>query len=120
MDFAFSEDQELLRRTVREFAESEIAPHMMEWDEKQEFPAKVMAQLGELGIMGIIFPEEYGGAGLGYMEYALAVEELSRVADRIVTMVDGTLGRTLPSNASEAELRAALQVELEVIREEVA
>lgn len=84
MDFGFTEEQDFLRKTVRDFAEREIAPHVMEWDEKQEFPRAAMAQAGELGLLGIIFPEKYGGAGLGYIEYALVVEELSRV--------DGSVG----------------------------
>ena len=84
MEFAFTEDQELLRRTVREFAEAEIAPHVMKFDESQEFPREILAKAGELGLLGILFPEKYEGAGLGYMEYALVVEELSRV--------DGSIG----------------------------
>jgi alkylation response protein AidB-like acyl-CoA dehydrogenase len=84
VDFRLTEDQELLRRMVREFAEGEIAPHVMDLDERQEFPYEIMEKAGELGILGILFPEKYGGAGLGYMEYALAVEEVSRV--------DGSVG----------------------------
>ncbi|MEE8412511.1 MAG: acyl-CoA dehydrogenase family protein, partial [Acidobacteriota bacterium] len=84
MDFSFTEDQQLLRRTVREFAESEILPHVMEFDESQEYPREIMAKAAELGLFGILFPEKYGGAGLGYMEYAVAIEELSRV--------DGSVG----------------------------
>ena len=84
MDFEFTDDQRLLRETVRDFAEREIAPHVMEFDEEQRFPHEIMMQAGELGLLGIIFPEQYGGAGLGYVEYALAVEELSRV--------DGSVG----------------------------
>jgi alkylation response protein AidB-like acyl-CoA dehydrogenase len=84
VDFEFTEEQELLRRTVREFAESEIAPHVKEYDESQEFPREIIMKAGELGLLGIIFPEEYGGAGLGYVEYAMVVEELSRV--------DGSVG----------------------------
>lgn len=84
MDFSFTEDQQLLRRTVREFAESEILPHVMEFDERQEYPREIMAKAAELGLFGILFPEKYGGAGLGYMEYAIAIEELSRV--------DGSVG----------------------------
>ena len=84
MGFELTEDQELLRRTVREFAENEIAPDVMKYDEAQEFPLEIIKKAAELGLLGIIFPEEYGGAGLGYMEYALAVEELSRV--------DGSVG----------------------------
>jgi len=84
VDFSFTEDQQLLRRTVREFAESEILPHVMEFDERQEYPREIMAKAAELGLFGILFPEKYGGAGLGYMEYAIAIEELSRV--------DGSVG----------------------------
>jgi len=84
VDFALTEDQQLLRDTVAEFARSEILPHVMEFDEKQEFPREVMAKAADLGLLGILFPEEYGGSGLGYMEYAIAVEELSRV--------DGSVG----------------------------
>jgi len=90
VDFEFSEEQNLLRSTIREFAEAEIRPNMMEWDEKQEFPWGAVKQLGEMGLMGIMFPEEYGGAGLGYVEYALAVEELSRV--------DGSIGLTVAAH----------------------
>jgi alkylation response protein AidB-like acyl-CoA dehydrogenase len=84
VDFRFTEDQELLRRTVREFAEGEIAPNVMAFDERQEFPREVLRKAGELGLLGNIFPETYGGAGLGYVEYALVVDELSRV--------DGSVG----------------------------
>jgi hypothetical protein len=84
LDFSFTDEQQQLRRTVREFAEAEIAPHVMEWDEASRFPSEILPQLAELGLFGIIFPEKYGGAGLGYIEYALAIEELSRV--------DGSVG----------------------------
>jgi alkylation response protein AidB-like acyl-CoA dehydrogenase len=83
MDFTLSEDTELLRREVRKFAEKEIRPHVMTWDEKKIFPRDVMKQLGEMGMMGIIFPESYGGAGMGYIEYAVVVEELSRVCGSV-------------------------------------
>ena len=84
MDFTFTDEQIHLRKSVREFAEGEIAPHVMEWDEASHFPIEIMPQLGEMGLLGVIFPEQYGGAGLGYIEYAIAVEELSRV--------DGSVG----------------------------
>ena len=90
MDFAFSEDQQFLRNTVREFAESEIRPRMMEYDESQEFPFEVIKKAGELGFMGIIFPEQYGGSGMGYVEYASVVEELSRV--------DGSVGISIAAH----------------------
>ncbi len=84
MDFTFTDEQQQLRRTVRAFAEGEVAPHVMEWDEASHFPLEIMPKLGEMGLLGIIFPEQYGGAGLGYIEYAIAIEELARV--------DGSVG----------------------------
>ncbi len=69
MDFSFTDEQQQLRRSVREFAESEIAPHVMEWDESSQFPAELIPKLAEMGLLGVIFPEQYGGAGLGYIEY---------------------------------------------------
>jgi alkylation response protein AidB-like acyl-CoA dehydrogenase len=79
MEFELSEEQALLRKTVREFAEKELGPHSREWDEKQEFPREVFGKLGELGLMGVCWPAEYGGAGLTTADWALVVEELSRV-----------------------------------------
>ncbi len=79
MDFSFTDEQQQLRRTVRSFAEGEIAPHVMEWDEAAHFPIELVAKLGDLGLLGVIFPEKYGGAGLGYVEYVTAIEELARV-----------------------------------------
>jgi len=84
VDFAFTDEQNQLRRSIREFAEGEIAPHVMEWDEASRFPSEIMPKLAEMGLLGVIFPEEYGGAGLGYIEYVIAIEELSRV--------DGSVG----------------------------
>src|SRR5258708_15103841 len=79
VEFSLTEEQQQLRRSVREFAEGEIAPHVMEWDEASHFPMEIMPKLGEMGLLGVIFPEQDGGAGLGYIEYALAIEELARV-----------------------------------------
>jgi len=79
LDFSLTDEQQQLRRTVREFAETEIAPHVMEWDEASHFPSEIIPKLGEMGLLGVIFPEKYGGAGLGYIEYVIAIEELSRV-----------------------------------------
>ncbi len=84
MDFTFTDEQKHLRKSVRDFAEGEIAPHVNDWDEAQHFPTELLPKLGEMGLMGVIFPEEYGGAGLGYIEYATVIEELSRV--------DGSVG----------------------------
>jgi alkylation response protein AidB-like acyl-CoA dehydrogenase len=79
MEFDFTPEQVQLRKTVREFAEAEIAPHVLEWDENQIFPLEVIKKAGKLGFMGAIFPEELGGSGLGYIDYAIIIEELSRV-----------------------------------------
>lgn len=92
MDFEYTPEQVQLRREVREFAAREIAPHVMEWDENQTFPLEVIKKLGQLGYMGAIFPEEYGGAGLGYVEYAIIIEELSRV--------DGSVGIIVAAHTS--------------------
>ncbi|MEO6817006.1 MAG: acyl-CoA dehydrogenase [Edaphobacter sp.] len=90
--FGLTEEQEQLRKEVRAFAEREIAPHVSEWDEKSLFPAEVVKKLGPMGLMGVIFPEALGGAGMGYVEYVLAVEELSRV--------DGSVGIIVASHNS--------------------
>lgn len=87
MDFSFTDEQQQLRRTVREFAEGEIRPHVMEWDEASHFPEELVPKLGDLGLMGVIFPEDYGGAGLGYIEYAIAIEELARVDGSVALSV---------------------------------
>ena len=79
MDFEYTPEQIHLRKSVREFAEAEIAPHVRDWDENQTFPMDAVKHAGALGLMGAIFPEELGGAGLGYIEYAIIIEELSRV-----------------------------------------
>src|ERR1700716_200819 len=92
MDFEYTPDQAALRRAVREFAEAEIAPHVMEWDEAQTFPREVVRKLGTVGYMGAIFPEELGGAGLGYIEYSIIIEELSRV--------DGSVGIIVAAHTS--------------------
>ncbi len=92
MDFTLPDHVEALRQEVRKFAEKEIRPHVMAWDESKTYPLQVMKQLGEMGMMGIIFPEEYGGAGMGYLEYAVVVEELSRV--------DGSVGISIAAHNS--------------------
>jgi hypothetical protein len=92
VDFSFTDEQKHLRRSVREFAESEIAPHVMEWDEAAHFPSEVIPKLAEMGLLGVIFPEAYGGAGLGYIEYVIAIEDLARV--------DGSVGLTVAAHNS--------------------
>ena len=79
MNLSLSSDQELLRSSVREFAETELRPHVMEWDEAQQFPRELLAKCASLGLMGIQFPEEYGGAGMSSVDYCLCIEELARV-----------------------------------------
>jgi alkylation response protein AidB-like acyl-CoA dehydrogenase len=79
MDFRLSEEQELLRRSIREFAETEMRPHVMEWDEAQHFPNELVPKLASLGLMGIQFDERWGGAGMSAVDYCICIEELARV-----------------------------------------
>ncbi len=79
MDFSFTPEQRAIQETAREFARQEVDPLVDEIDESQRFPREVMAKAGELGFLGVLFPEEYGGAGLGYVEYVIVVTELSKV-----------------------------------------
>ena len=79
MDFRLTEEQEQIRQMVREFADREIRPNVMEWDEAQHFPLDVMKGLGELGLLGAIFEEKYGGAALSYIDYIHIIEELAAV-----------------------------------------
>jgi len=92
LDFQFTEEQQQLRRSVREFAEREILPNVMKWDEAGEFPLATMKELGKLGLMGVVFPNDLGGAGMGYVEYVTAIEELSRV--------DGSVGIIVAAHTS--------------------
>src|SRR5262245_26010011 len=92
VDFNQTAELHEIRRVAREFAENEIRPYMMEWDETQFFPGEVLARLGGLGFMGILVPESYGGAGLGYREYIAIVEELARV--------DGSIGLSVAAHNS--------------------
>jgi alkylation response protein AidB-like acyl-CoA dehydrogenase len=92
VDFEYTPEQIELRKFVREFAEAEIGPHVREWDEGQIFPAEVVSKLAKLGYLGAIFPEEYGGAGLGYIGYSILIEELSRV--------DGSVGIIVAAHTS--------------------
>ncbi|MGH9941142.1 MAG: acyl-CoA dehydrogenase family protein, partial [Pyrinomonadaceae bacterium] len=92
MNFELNEEQQQVKASVREFAEAEIAPNVLEWDEAQHFPVELLPKLAELGLMGVIFPEEYGGAGMGYIEYVTIIEELSRV--------DGSVGISVAAHNS--------------------
>lgn len=87
MDFEFTAEQIQLRKSIRDFAETEIAPHVLDWDENQIFPLEVIKKAGDLGLMGAIFPEGLGGAGLGYIEYSIVIEELARVDPSVALIV---------------------------------
>ena len=92
MDFEYSDEQVELRRAVREFADKEIVPNASEWDDKEEFPAAVIKQLGELGFLGVIFPEKYGGGAMSYIDYSIVIEELARA--------DASVGITVAAHTS--------------------
>jgi alkylation response protein AidB-like acyl-CoA dehydrogenase len=92
LDFQLNDEQLHLKKSVREFAEREILPHVMEWDEASEFPLATIKELGKLGLLGTIFPPEYGGPGMGYVEYVTTIEELSRV--------DGSVGIIVAAHTS--------------------
>jgi len=92
LDFELTDEQKEIKRAVREFAEGEIRPHVMEWDEAQRFPREIPGKLAQLGLMGVIFPAAYGGAGLGYVEYVTVIEELARV--------DGSVGIIVAAHTS--------------------
>jgi len=79
LDFAYTPEQNQLRKTIREFAETEIRPHVMEWDETQHFPVKVFRELGRMGVLGAVFPEELGGSGYTYVDYTILIEEIARL-----------------------------------------
>ena len=83
MDFAAYENEEMISQMVRDFAEKEIRPSMMDWDERQFFPVDLFKKMGELGMMGVFVPEKYGGAGLGYNEYVTIVSEVARICGSI-------------------------------------
>jgi alkylation response protein AidB-like acyl-CoA dehydrogenase len=87
MEFELNEEQQQIKRSIREFAEAELAPHVMEWDESQHFPVDLRPKFAELGVMGVLFPEEYGGAGMGYVEYATIIEEFARVDPSIALAI---------------------------------
>src|ERR1700727_1834013 len=92
LDLQLNNEQQHLKKPVREFAEREILPNVMTWDEACEFPLATVKELGKLGLLGIVFPAEYGGAGMGYVEYVIAIEELSRV--------DGSVGIIIAAHTS--------------------
>ena len=94
MDFNLSESQLEVQRLARDFAQNKIAPVAMKYDESQEFPMEIAKELGEMGFLGIIFPEEYGGSGFSILDYAIIVEEISKA--------DPSLARAYGAAASRA------------------
>ncbi len=92
MNFEQTENQEMIAQMVRDFSEKEIRPNIMKWDEAQTFPVELFKKLGELGLMGVLVPAEYGGSGFGYQEYVTAIEELSKV--------DGSIGLSMAAHNS--------------------
>ncbi len=87
MDFAYTPEQNQLRKTIRDFTEAEIRPHVMEWDESQHFPENVFRELGHLGVLGAVFPEDLGGSGYSYVDYTILMEEIARVDPSIALSV---------------------------------
>ena len=111
MDFRPSDEQDLLRRTVREFAEAEMRPHVMEWDEAQHFPMELLPKLAGLGLMGITFDEQYGGAGMSALDYCICIEELARVCPAIALSIaahNGLCTAHLAMFGSDAQKRQYL------------
>src|ERR671913_1356926 len=111
MDFRPTEEQQLLRRTVREFAEAEMRPHVMEWDEAQHFPMELLPKLADLGLMGIQFDEEYGGSGMSAVDYCICIEELARVCPAIALSVaahNGLCSAHIAAFGTEAQKRRYL------------
>ncbi len=111
MDFRLTEEQQLLRRTVREFAEAEIGPHVREWDEAQHFPVELVPQLAALGLLGIQLPEAYGGAGMSAVDYCLCIEELARVDPGVALSVaahNGLCSAHINMFGTEAQKQAYL------------
>src|SRR2546421_10871949 len=92
MDFRPTDEQALLRRTVREFAETEIRQHVREWDEAQHFPTELVPRMAALGLMGIQIPEAYGGAAMSAIDYCICIEELARVDPAVALSVAGHNG----------------------------
>ena len=92
MDFSYSETQKMIAETVRDFGAQHIKPYMMDWDDNQEFPVHVFKALGELGLMGVLVPEEFGGSGLTYDEYITVIDEISQI--------DSSIGLSLAAHNS--------------------
>ena len=83
MNFKTNESTQMIQQMVADFAERHVRPHVMEWDEAQTFPKELFHEMGKLGLLGVLVPEQYGGSGMGYIEYATAIQELARVCGSI-------------------------------------
>ena len=94
ISFEENENQGMIAEMVKSFGDKEIRPHMMDWDESQEFPIQLFHKLGTLGLMGVLVPQEYGGSGFGYHEYVTAIVELSKI--------DGSIGLSMAAHNSYA------------------
>lgn len=92
LNFTETDDQKMIAAMVRDFGEREMKPHVMEWDEQQEFPLELFRKLGTLGLMGVLVPQQYGGSGYGYLEYVTAISEISRI--------DGSIGLSVAAHNS--------------------
>ena len=92
MEFTFSENQKMIAEMIKKFGEENIKPKMMEWDEAQKFPVECFKKMGELGLMGVLVPTEYGGAGFGYMEYVTVISEIAKI--------DGSIGLSVAAHNS--------------------
>ena len=108
MDFELNEEQQQIKQSIREFAEAELRPHVLEWDESQHFPIELLPKFAEIGIMGALVPEEYGGAGMGYIEYATIIEEIARVDGAVALSIaaHNSLGEghlTIGANESQKQ-----------------
>src|SRR5438876_11856027 len=111
MDFRLTAEQELLRRSVREFAEAEIRPHVREWDQAQQFPASLVPRLASLGLLGIQFPDAYGGAAMSGIDYCICIEELARVDPGVALSVaahNGLCAAHIAMFGTEAQKRTYL------------
>ena len=111
MDFRPTEEQQILRRTVREFAETELGPHVMEWDEAQHFPLELLPSLAGLGLLGIQLREEYGGSGMSAVDYCICIEEIARVCPAIALSIaahNGLCSSHIAMFGSEAQKRQYL------------
>ncbi|MGV3641930.1 MAG: acyl-CoA dehydrogenase family protein [Adhaeribacter sp.] len=92
MNFNLTENQEMIARMIRDYGDKHIRPHLMDWDESQEFPLQVFQDLGQLGLMGVVVPELYGGSGFGYGEYVTAITEIAKI--------DGSIGLSVAAHNS--------------------